>query len=102
VRLFLIKAEHTLGSYGFRLGVASSVRVFVGQGRAFIIFNIRRLPPLHRLSAADFVCDDLLVLGTYPNGMRWDLRRDDSVAGGSSELQVAARPVPPTARHALC
>jgi uncharacterized protein YjlB len=38
--------------------------------------------------------DDLLVVGAYPNGMRWDLRRGDVAERDEVLANVAAVPVP--------
>jgi uncharacterized protein YjlB len=37
---------------------------------------------------------DLLVVGAYPNGMRWDLRRGDPAERGEALANIAAVPLP--------
>jgi uncharacterized protein YjlB len=38
--------------------------------------------------------DDLLVVGAYPNGMQWDLRRGDPAERDEVLANLAAVPVP--------
>ena len=38
--------------------------------------------------------DDLLVVGAYPNGMRWDLRRGDPAERGEVLANIDAVPLP--------
>jgi uncharacterized protein YjlB len=40
--------------------------------------------------------DDLLVVGAYPNGMRWDLRRGDPTERDEVLANIAAVPLPDT------
>ncbi len=40
--------------------------------------------------------DELLVVGAYPNGMRWDLRRGDPDAHDEVAANIARVPVPAT------
>jgi uncharacterized protein YjlB len=37
---------------------------------------------------------DLLVIGTYPNGMPWDIRRDDPAEHDEAVANIRAVPLP--------
>jgi hypothetical protein len=48
-----------------------------------------------RIASSGLPCD-LLVVGAYPNGMRWDLRRGDPAARAEILANIEAVPLPDT------
>jgi uncharacterized protein YjlB len=77
--------------------VAGSAAVILGgpQGRRFEIAR----GDLLVLPAGTGHCNvgssaDLIVVGAYPNGMQWDLRRGDSAERDEVLANIAAVPLP--------
>jgi uncharacterized protein YjlB len=80
------------------LGIVAGSAALVLGGQSGRRFDVRRGDVLV-LPAGTGHCnagssDDLLVVGAYPNGMRWDLRRGDPAERDEVLGNIAAVPLP--------
>jgi uncharacterized protein YjlB len=77
------------GSAAVVLGGASGRRFRIGRGDVLVL-------PAGTGHCNAGSSDDLLVVGAYPNGMRWDLRRGDPAERDEVLANIVAVPLPDT------